>query len=74
MKKLSVNELLRRACYYAEQDRDSFIQAHKHMPNDEFAVEAIEFLSQLKAYRQKRWGKFYLEGNDMKSVQIEDIL
>lgn len=55
--KLSVDQLLRMACMYADQDRAGFLAAYAHMPNDEAAVEAREFLGQLRAYRRKRWGK-----------------
>ena len=61
MARLSEDELLRLACIYAEQDRDSFIQAHENMPNDPAAKRARSVLKQLHAYRMRRWGATPLE-------------
>ncbi len=56
-KNLPVDELLRLACIYAEQDRESIITAYANMPDDPEAVKAGEFLKQLRVYRRKRWGR-----------------
>jgi hypothetical protein len=48
--------LLRRACDYAEQDREAFVEAYSNSPHDPACVRAVEFLKELKAYRIKRWG------------------
>jgi hypothetical protein len=56
MKKIPVDELLRLACLYAEQDRESFIDA-TNGSDPEYAAEQAEFVRQLRAYRLKRWGK-----------------
>ncbi len=54
MKKMPINELLRLACLYAEQDRNGFIDAHSGMEDEPACVEAVEFLQQLRAYRIRR--------------------
>jgi len=67
-------ELLRLACIYAEQDRIGFIDAYGE---DELeAVEATEFLKQLRAYRKKRWGNTQLESaiKGMKVVLVSDLM
>lgn len=56
-KKLAVDELLRLACIFAEQDRETFIEAYEKMPNDPARLEAEDVLKQIRAYRKKRWGK-----------------
>ena len=56
-KKLPVDELLRLACIYAEQDRRDFLAVYAAMPDDPAAIEAKEYLSQLRAYSRKRWGR-----------------
>lgn len=62
MKKcLTVDEMLRLACIYAEQDRESYLEAVKDS-DPEWAEEARRFLEQLRAYRKKRWGKTKIEG------------
>ena len=55
--RFSVDELLRMACIYAEQDREAFIQAYAGLESDDAAVEAVQFLKQLRSYRRKRWGQ-----------------
>jgi hypothetical protein len=58
--KLSVGELLRLACIWAEQDREAFIMATAHCesPSDVEAREKAEqFIQQVRAYRRKRWGR-----------------
>ncbi len=73
-KKLSVDELLRCACIYAELDREGFVAAHDNMPNDPAAVKARAFLEELRAYRIKRWGKTDLEVifEETKPVTVEE--
>jgi hypothetical protein len=57
--KLSVSELLRLACIYAEDDRQGFADAYaKDTPE---RAEALDLVRQLRAYRLKRWGKTKLE-------------
>jgi hypothetical protein len=58
---MKISELLRKACIYAEIDREAFVAAYSHMPDDPVAVEAREFLRELRAYRKKRWGQTKLE-------------
>ncbi len=60
-KKLTVDELLRLACICAESEREEFVAAHSHIPNDPAAEEARKYLKQLRAYRNKRWGRTGLE-------------
>lgn len=60
MKKLSVSELLRLACIYAEQDRIGLLDAYRgcNSPEDvNFKEELTELIKQLRDYRIKRWGK-----------------
>lgn len=59
--KFTEDQILRMACLYAEQDRESFLQAYSHMPRDPAAVKARAFLKTLRAYRLKRWGKTKIE-------------
>jgi hypothetical protein len=68
MSKLSVNELLRLACLYAERDQEGFIDAMSDLipdkpgqPEDEDNKAAIRdaeaFVKQIRAYRLKRWAR-----------------
>ncbi len=63
--RLSVDQLLRLACVYAEQDRESWLVAMDNcrgMPEDAEAIAKAEaFLAQLRKYRLRRWGKTRLE-------------
>jgi len=60
-KQLSVSELLRLACIYAEQDRESWLQAMDNCRGDRLFAKQIAdgeaFLKQLRNYRIARWGK-----------------
>lgn len=80
-KTITINELLRKACIYAEQDRLSFIDAMNNDVNDEYVQEALAFLKCLQKYRKKRWGQTRLEQmcaeatgtvNLMNPVEVED--
>lgn len=71
MAKISASELLRLACVYAEQDRESFIVSYSHMPDDPACQEAMAYLKQLKAYRLKRWGKGVLESELEKAKPVD---
>lgn len=51
------SEIVRLACIYAEQDRESFIAAYEHMQDDPACVEALKYLKALRHYQAKRWGK-----------------
>ena len=54
------DELLRLACIYAEQDRESYLDAWKDVTDDdaqETKREIRAYLKQLRAYRRKRWGQ-----------------
>jgi hypothetical protein len=62
MKKLPVSELLRLACIYAERDQQEF--AHSIASCDDMEVEqekVADFVTQLREYRLKRWGRTKLE-------------
>lgn len=74
--KLSVDELLRLACVYAEQDRQGFLGACSHMLDDPAAVAAKHYLGQLREYRKKRWGKTELEDRLEKGAErkMNDVL
>ena len=58
--KLSVSELLRIACFYAERDREEYLAAWEHCKDEEaerIKRETRDFLDQLRDYRLKRWGR-----------------
>lgn len=42
-------EIVRLACIYAEQDRESFIEAYERMADDPACVEAMEYLKALRS-------------------------
>ncbi len=73
---MTEDELLRQACLYAEQDRESFLEAYKRMPSDPVAVEAKKYLKRLRAYRQKRWGKSKIETilDEAKAKDVTDLI
>ena len=75
-KKLPVNELLRLACIYAEQDRAAFVAAHEGMEEDPACQKAIDYLKQLRAYRDRRWGKTALEAelDTYESVPVTELM
>ncbi len=64
-KRMLVDQLLRLACVYAEQDRESWLVAMDNCrgtPEDAEAIAKAEaFLAQLRKYRLRRWGKTQLE-------------
>ena len=75
--KLSVSELLRLACIYAERDQEELLCAHEHLDDEEserVKQEIRDFLAQLRYYRLKRWGKTRLEKwmDDAKPVSIKE--
>jgi len=73
-KNLSVDELLRRACNYAEQDRVGFLAAMEPCRgggDDELIAETEQFIKQLRAYRRKRWGKSTSDTLDEKLASME---
>lgn len=74
-KPLSIDELLRIACIYAERDQQELVAAYKGMEDEEIVIETKAFLAQLRAYRLKRWGKTRLEDAIAKaeSVPINQI-
>lgn len=77
MAKLKVDELLRLACIYAETDRQEFLDCIAHCKEDADTIEETkDFLSQLRAYRLKRWGKTKLEAatERMTAVQVAEIV
>lgn len=57
MKKLPVNELLRLACYYGEQDRETYLDCIKDAGDQEDIDRTKRLISQFRTYRHKRWGK-----------------
>lgn len=61
MKKLPINELLRLACYYAEQDRETYLDCIKDAGNQKDIDDTKQLIKQLREYRHKRWGKFRIE-------------
>lgn len=61
---MSVSEMLRLACIYAERDQESYLQAWEHCTDAEaqrIKKETAAFIKKLRAYRLKRWGKTQLE-------------
>lgn len=78
-KKLSVSELLRLACVYAELDRESWLHAMANCrgPEDAAEVSRIEaFVAQLREYRLRRWGKTRLEAvlEEANAVDVADVI
>lgn len=75
-KPLPVDELLRIACLHAEQDLAGLIDAYANDPDDSFCREQAEILSQIQAYRKRRWGRTTLENkmDEMEPVKISHIL
>lgn len=61
MKKLSVDELLRLACIYAERDQEEYTRAITGVGMEEELAETEAFIKQLREYRLKRWGATKLE-------------
>lgn len=57
---LSISELLRLACIYAEAFEVEFLTAIKGT-DQELEKETADFIRQLRKYRLKRWGKTKLE-------------
>lgn len=73
--KFTVSEMLRLACLYAEQDREAFIDASSHMPDDPAYREAVAFLRELRAYRRRRWGRCGPDVlDDCKSVPVSQVI
>jgi hypothetical protein len=77
-KSLPVDELLRLACVYAECDREEWLRAIAHCDDAEMNTERERvqaYLTQLRAYRTKRWGRTKLEEamDGMVSVPVEEI-
>ena len=71
----SVSELLRLACLYAEQDREGFIAAYEGMEDEPACREAIEFLTELRAYRRRRWGRSLSDSlHGLKSASLIDVM
>lgn len=57
---MTVSEMLRLACIYAERDQLEFVRCVKESDPD-VAAETLKFVERLRAYRLKRWGKTKLE-------------
>lgn len=60
---MKIDEMLRLACLYAEQDRLSLLDAYKNNQDEQVARDAEAFLKKLRKYRIKRWGNTELEAN-----------
>lgn len=78
-KRMSVSDLLRRACHAAELNTAELIAAYANCTDpasQEFIQEEKDFLSQLVAYRTKRWGKGNLETvlDSMVEVSVIDLM
>jgi hypothetical protein len=72
-KKLSEDELLRRACIDAEASQRELLAAWETVSDREgkkFKRELLGFIEQLHAYRMKRWGKTQLEGACDRAIEI----
>lgn len=57
MKKMKVSELIRRALYFAQQDRLALADAYSDVPNSKEREEALREADQFKQYRIKRFGR-----------------
>lgn len=77
-KRLTVDELLRLACLYAEQHQLDYAVAIAGTGDDwdETKAETEQFIKQVRAYRLKRWGKTKLEGamDNMKPVTVAELM
>ena len=73
-KKYTVDELLRLACIYAQQDRETL--AGCCAEDDPAGIEARNLAQQIAAYRLKRWGKTKLESvmETMVNVPVQEFL
>lgn len=72
------DEMLRLACIYAEEDRRNFLDAMAgcKSPEDEaLKAETLVFISKLRAYRVKKWGRTKSEAvmDRAVAVPIESI-
>lgn len=57
---MKIDEMLRLACIYAEQDRAAYLDAWSGCNDDgaeKIKSECRAFIKKVRAYRLKRWGK-----------------
>lgn len=73
-KLLPVDELLRLACIYAEDNAREHLRCIAGTDEEEEA-KTLAFIEQLHAYRMKRWGKTKLDAvrEECKPVPVEEI-
>lgn len=76
--KLTVSELLRLACIYAETSAQEVLDAHDHCDDESALIlkeETRAFLKQLRAYRRRRWGLTRVEAvlAEARPVPLEEI-
>ena len=76
---MTVSEMLRLACYYAEESQRDFLAAYAKCdsPEDEALKQKTrEFIEKVRAYRLKRWGKTRKEQlmDDAESISITEFL
>jgi len=73
--KYPVAEILRLACLYAEQDRESLIDAYGDDLDDPVVLETKNFLRQLRSYRKSRWGQTSFEAlvENSKSIDLATV-
>jgi len=76
---MTTSEMLRLACWYAEMDRLTYLDAISNCRKDpayeKDYKETEAFIAQLRAYRQKRWGKTKgdsLLESEVKAVSVEE--
>lgn len=69
MKKLTVEELTRRAFIWAEGDRESFSQCWPDGSSEK--LEATDMARQLREYRMKRWGATAVETSISKADTMD---
>jgi 3-dehydroquinate dehydratase len=74
---VSDKEIVRLACIYAVQDRESFIGSYHHMQNHPDCKEAKNYLKKLKAYMErqsKKTGVKQADFGDCELLTLEEIM
>lgn len=68
----SVDELIRLAMIYGEQDRRTMSEAAHGLPAGK---EAAELADEFRAYRMRRWGRTQFEADiaDATSISVDEL-
>lgn len=78
-KKLTIDEMLRLACIYAENDRIAWLSSIDKCEGEYYEKERTEtllFIDAVRTYRIKRWGRTKQDARlqSAKTVNILDLL